>query len=543
MERRCFGLWIRGPLLALGVIVFGAPVSALAQSSSPPPPAAANPSPEALAAREAQIEERFRQLESLVKKLSTQVNQVPAPPSDPAARGGPDPRRPATPDTGKPATTVPPSRTGGAGAPGQSLPPNPPPAPTVNMPATVTNILGRARFGSGFEISTPDNEFVFEFHNLTQFNYQGYRETGPAQPLHDSFVLPYQLFVFNGRVTKPFEYFASFANLYNVWVALWNFMDVHYDDRLRFRIGKVFTPFGYEWWQVPLAFRLQPELSIFYNNFGPATDLGAFAHGSLFKKRMDYAAGIFNGATPISIDPNNGKDIIAFLNFKPFLESDIPALKNLNFGGSVDAGRRDQAPLTFISGRLQTSTLSGLANNSPAFLAFNNNVNESGLRALWTMHMAYYYNHLSVISEWQSGFQSYALTNTPTNRTRVPVEGFYVAAGYFLTGETVSARNIIQPIHDFDIRKGKRGTGAIELTARYSLLDLGGQIFKAGLADPNLWTNRVSNVNVGVNWYLTRAIKLYAGWQHDMFAQPVIVGPGRRTLTNDQALVQFQLFF
>ena len=89
---------------------------------------------------------------------------------------------------------------------------------------------------------------------------------------------------------------------------------------------------------MPLAFRLQPELSIFYNKFGPATDLGD-CHGSLFKKRVDYAAGIFNGNTPFSFDPNNGKDIIAFLNFKPFLESDITALKNLNFGGSVDAGR------------------------------------------------------------------------------------------------------------------------------------------------------------------------------------------------------------
>jgi phosphate-selective porin OprO and OprP len=541
MERRCFGMWIRWSLLALGVIVFGAPVSALAQSSSPP--AAANPSPEAVAAREAQLEERFRQLESLVNKLSTQVNQVPAPPSDPATRGGPDPRGPATPDTGTPATTVAPSRSGGVGAPGQSLSPDPPPAPQVNMPATITNILGRARFGSGFEISTPDNEYVLQFHNITQFNYEGYRQTGQTEPLHDSFVLPYQLFIFNGRLTKNYEYFVSFSNLYTQWIALWNFLDVHYDERLHFRFGKVFTPFGYEWWQVPLAFRLQPELSIFYNNFGPATDLGAFAWGNLFKKRVDYAVGIFNGATPLSLDPNNGKDIISFLNFKPFLESDITALKYLNVGGSVDAGNRDQAPLTSLSGTLQTSTLSGLSPNSPAFLAFNNNVRESGLRALWTMHMAYYYNHLSVISEWQSGYQTYALANTPTNRTRVPIEGFYVAAGYFLTGETVSARNILQPIHDFDIRKGRRGLGAIELTARYSLLDLGSQIFKAGLADPNLWTNRVSNVNIGVDWYLTRAIKLYAGWQHDMFAQPVLVAPGRRSLTNDQALVQFQIYF
>ncbi|MBV8313783.1 MAG: hypothetical protein JOZ53_02500 [Planctomycetaceae bacterium] len=384
---------------------------------------------------------------------------------------------------------------------------------------------------------------MFQFHDITQFNYWGFRNTGTSQPLFDSFVLPYEVFVFNGRLSKPYEYFVSFADLYGKFVALWNFVDIHYDERLHLRAGKVFTPFGYEWWQVPLAFRLQPELSLFYNNFGPATDLGIFGWGALFKKRVDYAVGIFNGNTPFEIAPRDSKDVIAFLNFKPFLESDIPVLKNLNFGGSVDAGRRDQPPLTSLSGRLQTSTLSGISSVSPAFLAFNNNVIESGVMALWTMHLAYYYNQLSVIAEWQSGNMSYALSNTPTNRTRVPIEGFYVAAGYFLTGETVAARNILLPIRDFDIRKGHRGPGAIELTARYSLLDLGSQIFKAGLADPNLWTNRVSNVNVGVNWYLNRAIKIFAGWEHDMFAQPVIVAPGHRSVTNDQAVAQFHIYF
>ena len=38
-------------------------------------------------------------------------------------------------------------------------------------------------------------------------------------------------------------------------------------------------------------------------------------------------------------------------------------------------------------------------------------MNESGLRAFWSLHMAYYYHHLSLIGEWQSGFDSYAFAN------------------------------------------------------------------------------------------------------------------------------------
>jgi phosphate-selective porin OprO/OprP len=75
------------------------------------------------------------------------------------------------------------------------------------------------------------------------------------------------------------------------------------------------------------------------------------------------------------------------------------------------------------------------------------------------------------------------------------------------------------------------------------MLHLGSQIFTAGLVDPNLWTNQVSIFELGVNWYLNRFIKLYTGWEHDMFAQPVNFAPGRRQLVNDQAWLRFQIFF
>ena len=76
----------------------------------------------------------------------------------------------------------------------------------------------------------------------------------------------------------------------------------------------------------------------------------------------------------------------------------------------------------------------------------------SGPRNLWSLHTAYYYGGLSLYGEWQSGFQDYALTSNLNNtRTHVPVFGYYVQAGYFLTGETVTARNVIKPIRDFDL--------------------------------------------------------------------------------------------
>lgn len=191
--------------------------------------------------------------------------------------------------------------------------------------------------------------------------------------------------------------------------------------------------------------------------------------------------------------------------------------------------------------RTNVATTGNLA-IGPEFLAFNKNVNESGLRAFWSLHMAYYYRQFSFVGEWQSGFDSYALVNQ-SNQTRIPVESFYVMAGYFLTGENVSSRGVVNPLRNFDLRPGKRGLGAIELAARYNYLNIGRQVFTAGFADPNLWTNQLYTVDAGINWYWTQYIKVYLGWQHAGFGNEVLFAPERFHSSSDQYWMRFQIFF
>ena len=192
--------------------------------------------------------------------------------------------------------------------------------------------------------------------------------------------------------------------------------------------------------------------------------------------------------------------------------------------------------------RTNVATTGNLA-IGPEFLAFNSNVREQGDRAFWALHLAYYYRHLSLISEWESGFQDYALLNRLDYRTHLPVQSYYVSAGYFLTGETVSGRGVLKPIRNFDLRKGKFGLGAIELVSRFNYLNIGRQIFTNGLADQNLWTNQLSTIDVGMNWYWTQYLKLYVGWQHAGFGDPVLYAPGRMQLTSDQFWLRFQVYF
>jgi phosphate-selective porin OprO/OprP len=72
---------------------------------------------------------------------------------------------------------------------------------------------------------------------------------------------------------------------------------------------------------------------------------------------------------------------------------------------------------------------------------------------------------------------------------------------------------------------------------------LGDEVFNRGLADPDLWTNRVSTFDVGLNWYLTQYVKVAIFWEHAEFGKPVLHRPGAAQLTSDLFLVRCQIRF
>ena len=176
------------------------------------------------------------------------------------------------------------------------------------------------------------------------------------------------------------------------------------------------------------------------------------------------------------------------------------------------------------------------------FLAFKTGVLERGSRALWELHLAYYFGGLSLLGAWQSGQESYALgaNGAPT---RIPINGWFVQAGYLLTGETIRDRTLVDPLRPFDLRHCRFGIGAWEVTARFSQLDLDARVFTAGLADPQLWTNHAKMVDVGCNWYLNQFVKVYFDWEHAIFGSPVSSNNGGFRRSNDLFWVRTQLYF
>jgi len=148
------------------------------------------------------------------------------------------------------------------------------------------------------------------------------------------------------------------------------------------------------------------------------------------------------------------------------------------------------------------------------------------------------------MAEYGGGYGTYSLGPRAVS-TRLPFEGYMLQASYFLTGERLTRRvNVVRPRRDFRIRDGRiTGPGAVEVYARYADLNLGKNVFTAGLADPNLWSNEAYTVDLGLNWYLNFYTKIYLDWQHAGFGRPVSSRPGGWERNTNLFWLRFQLFF
>jgi phosphate-selective porin OprO/OprP len=98
------------------------------------------------------------------------------------------------------------------------------------------------------------------------------------------------------------------------------------------------------------------------------------------------------------------------------------------------------------------------------------------------------------------------LANGPEN---VSFWGFYVYAGYFITGENRKYRTSkgtlsgIKPKNNFNPFKG--GWGALEAAFRYSYIDLNNHNIRGG---------KESNFTIGLNWYPYPKTRLMFNYVH-----------------------------
>jgi phosphate-selective porin OprO/OprP len=399
----------------------------------------------------------------------------------------------------------------------------------------------------GFKLSTEDDEYSFNVRGMVQLDAKVFSQPSPGFA-SSGFYNPRTRIYFEGQLTKPIQYEFSFQQTFDSVNLLDAYVNFNYDPGLQFRFGRYKTPFTYEWYRIHVWDLLAPERSLFATNFEGQRRFGAMGWGTLFENQLEYAIGSFdtqrNGYQPF----NSLQDVMAFVNVKPFYNEDPSfALRDLQFGGSVDAGYENQpvspaALRTNAPPSASTYSDTGAVNfASVPFLAFNPGVIEHGTRALGELHTAWYNGGLTLLGAWQTGIESYSTAAGAPSR--IPLGGWFLQAGYIFTGETIRDRTLIDPLNPFDLRPGRVGFGAFEPTARFSELNLDRRVFTDGLADPTLWTNEAKLVDVGLNWYLNKFVKVYFDWERAIFANPVTSGNGHSVTSNDLFWVRTQIYF
>ena len=304
---------------------------------------------------------------------------------------------------------------------GQFSPKSPAPGFPLSNTADRKRLPLGGSFGPGFQLQTEDDRFKLRVHYESQIEGRVWAQ-GNQVPANSGFFLPRQRIFFNGNITKPIEYEFSINRGFGTLNLLNAYINVHLDDRLEVRFGRFFTPLNYDQYAISNYWLQTPERSLFTTNVGLNRQFGLMAWGYLLDKRLDYAAGLFNGSRNSFESLNNGVDFVGFVNARPFQESEsIPIARFLNLGTSFAFGHQDQAPVP-VSFRIAGGSPNA-DNPGPGttpFLILNRDVIERGDRLLGSVHAAYFYKGLSLIGEWQYGYGGYATppgTRRPGSRS------------------------------------------------------------------------------------------------------------------------------
>ena len=538
--------------LALASSAAHAQTVPLFQPTSPPAslPPAALVAPPGSEVRITQLEEQLKRMETFNRALLEKYEDLAHKYDDLSKQSaGPLPRKFRT-DSGQ------------AAKEGKEKEAEEEPAYVRDMPPTKRKV--ETSFSNGLTWKTNDDFFELTFHNLTQADYRKFDPTG--DPLHDNFVVPRQRWYFQGHVSEYANFYTVINRGYGTLDILDSWADFNIDkEHLQIRIGRMKTPFTYEYIKVAESDLIAPERSVYVGNLAPNREIGVMAHGRFFDKALEYWTGIFNGPRRSFQDFNDSKDFFAMINTRPFLHADIPFLEQLNIGGSFNGGteRNPAQPFSFRTANDQ-STSAAAANVSPTFLALGNNVFENGSRAQWSGDLAYYFKSFTFLGSYQGGYQDYSIANSGTppgaealrlgvsefvgvtspKKTHLPSLGWSAAATYFLTGEEITRRRyLLQPINPFGFHNGKFGTGAIELFSRFSYLHLSSKVFTDNLTTGAPWSNTANVLDTGINWYLNNYVKITLDYQHSWFPDPVFLEAGQTTKHFELYWLRTQIFF
>jgi phosphate-selective porin OprO and OprP len=401
-------------------------------------------------------------------------------------------------------------------SPEPSPSPAPPPAPRPPFVAGYKN---------GFTLQSETGDFVLKLTGYGQTDGR-FALGDTANLVTDQFVVRRARPVVTATVAKYFDLFLmpdfglGTATLFDAYV------DVHFTNKLRFRAGKLKTPFGIE--------RLQSAQSLLFveralpSNLVPNRDVGLQVHGELAGGAVGYQLAALNGLADggsSDTDTNDSKDLAGRVFLQPWRTKGSSPLRGLGFGISGTTGTANGA-------------LRGYGSVSQVgIFSYATTVTASGTRHRWSPQASLFVGPVGVLAEYVAVRHEVQKIETgkPTTTARLHNSAWSVTGSWLVTGEdatygTVKPKNFFVP--------SARTWGALQLVARFNRLRVDDATFTGGYADPTRSVRQATAWGAGLNWIWNQNLKYVLAYEQTRFQGGAAGGADRPTEKSVQTRLQ-----
>jgi phosphate-selective porin OprO/OprP len=387
----------------------------------------------------------------------------------------------------------------------------------------------RYNFGGGYtQFSDADEEFSVKLQN--QMTLDGTFYSQPNMPTSEKgFNIPFYRTYLYGNITRDWDYqlaVQGFLGQFNVLDAWINYT---VNDALHIRVGRMLSPFLYEYWAFSPAWEPVITNSLLFQVAGKR-QMGVMAWGQLAQNKAQYQAGIFTGIEGGFYDLDRNVDFLGSFTLTPWKGTD-DRFENLGAGISVQTGMQNY-PLNagnteaFINGAGEpTLNFNYINSTGIPFFQYNDDVYANGFRTKFAPHI-FWYGRFSVQAEYL--WQRRRLADSTTQDSTI-LQGYQATFSYLLTGERHTGDGLggwttVEPRSPFSPSRGKYGPGAWELAFQISEIDVGTDNFTLGFADAATSTNRIRQTMLGLNWWPNRYTRLSFDWMYNSLNRPVPTG-------------------
>jgi phosphate-selective porin OprO and OprP len=381
--------------------------------------------------------------------------------------------------------------------------------------AAKDKVSATASSKDGFSIKSADGKFSLRFRGLVQTDGRFFLSDS-AFPVVNNFLIRRARPILEVVVGKYLEFRLQPDFGQGTTVLFDAYSDVKVSPAFAVRVGKFKPPIDLE--------RLQSASDIVFaeralaTNLAPNRDIGLQLSGDLSTGLFTWQAGIFNGVPDLGNgdgDVSDAKDFVGRVFIQPFKTGSLAGL-GVGVAGSTGIERGTTAAPALASYRTpgqQTWFRYASSTTTPT-----SNVFADGRRSRLAPQAYFYTGPLGLHGEY---IQSYQTVSRATFATvKLKHTAWQTTGSWFLTGEKNSYRSA-SPKKPFDPKAGT--FGAVELAARYSELAIDDATFP-NYASAASTPSKAKAWAVGINWYLARAIKLAADYEHTTFTGGTATG-------------------